>query len=57
MRARNILTFLVLILTCVVGGTAYAENRHGVQVVVLDAGHGCNEPGAVYGGVRRRISH
>ena len=54
MRARNILTFLVLILTCVVGGAAYAENRHGVQVVVLDAGHGGNDPGAVYGGVKEK---
>lgn len=54
MRARNILIILVLVLTVAVSGTAYAENRHGVQVVVLDAGHGGNDPGAVYGGVKEK---
>ena len=54
MRARNILTILVLVLTVAVSGAAHAENRHGVQVVVLDAGHGGNDPGAVYGGVKEK---
>ena len=54
MRARNILTILVLVLTVAVSGATHAENRHGVQVVVLDAGHGGNDPGAVYGGVKEK---
>ncbi len=54
MRARNILTILVLILTLAVSGAVHAENRHGVQVVVLDAGHGGNDPGAVYGGLKEK---
>ena len=48
------LTIVVLVLTVAVSGAAHAENRHGVQVVVLDAGHGGNDPGAVYGGVKEK---
>lgn len=51
MRARIILLLLLVVsgLTC---GVAAAPTSYGVNVVVLDAGHGGNDPGAVYGGVR-----
>lgn len=54
MRARNILTFFVLFLTLCYSAHAEQQNRHGVRVVVLDAGHGGNDPGAVYGGVKEK---
>ena len=54
MRARNILTLLVLILTLSTTFAAEPATRHGVRVVVLDAGHGGNDPGAVYGGVKEK---
>lgn len=54
MRARNILTLLVLILTLSTTLAAETTPRHGVRVVVLDAGHGGNDPGAVYGGVKEK---
>lgn len=53
MRARLFLLFLLTMLF-VEGGVKAAETNYGVRVVVLDAGHGGNDPGACYGSVREK---
>lgn len=53
MRARIILVFAALVMSCVTLGAA-ESSAYGVRVVVLDAGHGGNDPGACYGGVREK---
>lgn len=54
MRARNILTFIVLFLTLSLTARAEQKSEYGFRVIVLDAGHGGNDPGAVYGGVKEK---
>ena len=51
MRARIILLLLVALFG-LGGSLSAAPAAYGIGVVVLDAGHGGNDPGAVYGGVR-----
>lgn len=53
MRARLFLLFLIL-LPLFEGVQAAADSAYGVRVVVLDAGHGGNDPGACYGSVREK---
>lgn len=46
---------LLAVATTVFTPAAAAENTvHGVRVVVIDAGHGGNDPGACYAGVREK---
>lgn len=53
MRAR-ILSIFLLLLLLPTASQADHSTAHGVQVIVLDAGHGGNDPGASYGGVREK---
>lgn len=53
MRAR-ILSIFLLLLFLPTASQADHSSAHGVQVIVLDAGHGGNDPGASYGGVREK---
>lgn len=54
MRARNILPLFVLFLTLAMSAYADQTPQHGVRVIVLDAGHGGNDPGAVYAAVKEK---
>ncbi len=51
MYARNFLVLLGLVVLFSVHETMARPVGHGVNVVVLDAGHGGNDPGAHYAGV------
>lgn len=53
MRARILLLFSLLLLLPF-SSRADQSSAHGVRVIVLDAGHGGNDPGATYGGVREK---
>lgn len=53
MRARILLLFSLLSLLPF-STRADQSSAHGVRVIVLDAGHGGNDPGATYGGVREK---
>lgn len=54
MRARIILPLLSLLLQLASLRAEAAETRYGVQVVVLDAGHGGTDAGAHYAGVSEK---
>lgn len=48
------LTCLGALLLCADGASAQNKNAQGVLKVVIDAGHGGTDPGAVYGGVKEK---
>lgn len=54
MRARNILLFAILLFAPFFTASAQENSTHGIRVIVLDAGHGGSDPGAVYGGLKEK---
>lgn len=49
-----VLTCLCALLLCGGGLSAQNKKQPGVRTVVIDPGHGGNDPGAVYGGVKEK---
>ena len=54
MRTRLFLLFAFAAVTVLTNVAAAGNIAHGVEVVVIDAGHGGNDPGAHYGGVSEK---
>lgn len=51
MRTRLFLLFAFAAVTVLMNGATAGNIAHGVEVVVIDAGHGGKFPGAHYGNV------
>lgn len=54
MRTRLFLLFAFATATVLTNAAAAGNIAHGVEVVVIDAGHGGNDPGAHYGGTSEK---
>ena len=50
MRTRLFLLFAFAAVTVLTNAASDGDIAHGVEVVVIDPGHGGNDPGAHYGG-------
>ena len=54
MRTRLFLLFAFAAVTVLMNGATAGNIAHGVEVVVIDPGHGGNDPGAHYGGTSEK---
>ena len=54
MRTRLFLLFAFAAVTVLINGATAGNIAHGVEVVVIDPGHGGNDPGAHYGGTSEK---
>lgn len=49
-----VLTCLISLLLCADGAFAQKKKKQGLHTVVIDPGHGGNDPGAIYGGINEK---
>lgn len=54
MRTRLFLLFAFAAVTVLTNAASAGNIAHGVEVVVIDPGHGGNDPGAHYGGTSEK---